>query len=58
MDGKSYFKFERGTRARDGIHDGDIKPNKVPLTLGEKFYIAMIVVIYIAASTMSYYWWG
>lgn len=56
MDGNSYFKFERGTRARDGIHDGDIKPNKVPLTLGEKFNIAMIVVIYIAAATMSYYW--
>ena len=56
MTGETNLKFQRGLRANDGIHDGDIKSNKVPLTLGEKFNIAMIVVIYIAAATMSYYW--
>lgn len=56
MNDKSYFKFERGTRAPDGIHDADLRANDIPVSVRDILYVTIIGLLYLAVGTMSYYW--
>lgn len=55
MKDESYFKFERSTRAPDGIHGEEIEANEIPMGPADILYVAIIGLTYIAMCTLVYY---
>ena len=48
--------FERGLRANDGIHDGDIATNRKPFEWGQAALVAGLVLLFLANSALIYMW--
>lgn len=48
--------FERGLRAPDGIHDGDIEKNRKPVEWKQPILIGVLLVLFIIYSRFVYLW--
>lgn len=56
MTGETNLKFQRGLRANDGIHDGDIATNRKPFEWGQAALVAGLVLLFLANSALIYMW--
>ena len=56
MTGETNLKFQRGLRADDGIHDGDIVTNRKPFPWKDAALVGALVILYLANSALVYLW--
>lgn len=56
MTGETNLKFQRGVRANDGIHDGDIATNRKPFEWGQAALVAALLILFLANSALIYKW--
>lgn len=56
MTGETNLKFQRGLRANDGIHDGDIATNRKPFEWDQAILVAALLILFLANSALIYMW--
>ena len=56
MTGETNLKFQRGLRAPDRIHDGDIATNRKPFEWGQAALVVALLILFLANSALIYKW--